>query len=203
MPKVEQKQQVISAIKDTMEGSSSIVVVDYRGLSVEQDTQLRKELREANVTYKVFKNTMMRFAFKETDYAQLDDVLAGPSALAISYDDPVAGPRILKKAAKDMQALEFKAGVVEGVLYDADGLLKIASIPSREEMLSKLLGSFKSPMAAFARTMKALSDKMTEENVAVAGDLAGNQAATPVEAEASDAEAVVTDEKVETEETAE
>lgn len=197
MPKVEQKQTVISAIKENIEGASSIVVVDYRGLTVEEDTLLRKTLREANVSYKVYKNTMMKFAFEGTDFAQLNDVLAGPSAIAISYDDATAGPRILKKMAKDMKALEFKAGVVEGELFDVDGIVKVASVPSREELLSKLLGSFKSPVSSFARTIKALADKMEEEGSATAGDLAAGivkeeaaaeETAEPV-AEAAEAEA--------------
>jgi len=183
VPKIEQKQTVITSIKEQIEGASSIVVVDYRGLTVEEDTVLRKTLREANVTYKVFKNSMMKFAFEGTDFAQLNDVLAGPSAIAVSYDDATAGPRILKKMAKDMKALEFKAGVVEGDLFDAEGILKVASVPSREELLSKLLGSFKSPISSFARTMKALADKMEEEGKATAGEVAAEVVKTEEVAE--------------------
>jgi len=172
VPKVEQKQTVVQAIKENLEGASSVVLVDYRGLTVEQDTTLRKALREANVTYKVYKNTMMRFAFEGTDFAQLNEELAGPSALAISYDDATAGPRVLKNMSKDMKALEFKAGVVDGELFDAEGIVKVASVPSREELLSKLLGSFKSPISAFARTAKAIADKMEEEGHETAAALA-------------------------------
>lgn len=190
MPKIEQKQTVIDAISAQMEGASSIVVVDYRGLTVEEDTVLRKNLREANVTYKVFKNSMMKFAFKGTDFEQLNDTLAGPSAIAISYDDATAGPRVLKKMSKDMKALEFKAGVVEGDLFDAEGILKVASVPSREELIAKLLGSFNSPISSFARTMKALAEKVEEEGVAVAGDLAtGASEAATEEAPAEEAPA--------------
>ena len=174
MAKVEMKQQVINSIKENLEGATSIVLVDYRGLTVEQDTVLRKTFREANVTYKVYKNTMMRFAFEGTDFAQLNDQLEGPSAAVISYADATAGPRIIKNLSKDMKALEFKAGVVEGVLYDSEGMLKVASVPSREELLSKLLGSFKSPISSFARTVKALAEKMEEEGSATAADVAAN-----------------------------
>ncbi len=174
MPKVEQKQVIINDIKGMIDGASSVVLVDYRGLSVEQDTRLRKELREAGVTYKVLKNSMMKFAFEGTDFAQLNDKLAGPSAVAISFEDPTIGPRILKKNVKEMKALEFKAGVVEGVLYDEKGIENIAEIPSREELLSKLLGSLKSPIATFARTVKALADKAEETGAATAADVAGN-----------------------------
>jgi len=172
VPKIEQKQTVIDAIKEQMNGASSIIVVDYRGLTVEQDTELRKNLREANVTYKVFKNSMMKFAFKGTDFESLNNVLVGPSAIAISYDDATAGPRVLKKMSKGMKALEFKAGIVEGELFDADGVLKVASVPSREELIAKLLGSFKSPIATFARTLKALAEKMEETESATAADVA-------------------------------
>jgi len=172
VPKIEQKQTVIDAIKEQMDGASSIVVVDYRGLTVEQDTELRKNLRDAGVTYKVFKNSMMKFAFKGTDFEQLSDVLAGPSAIAISYEDATAGPRVLKNMSKGMKALEFKAGVVEGELFDAAGVLKVASVPAREELLAKLLGSFKSPISSFARTLKALADKMEEVGSATAADVA-------------------------------
>lgn len=171
MPKVEQKQAVINGIKEQLQGASSVVLVDYRGLTVAQDTQLRKNLREANVTYRVFKNTMMRFAFEGTDFAQLDSHLEGPSAVAISYEDATAGARILKEAAKTMPNLEFKAGVVDGTYYNAAGIVKIASIPGRNELLSKLLGSFQSPMATFARVVKAVADKAAEQGVAKAGEL--------------------------------
>ncbi len=194
MPKIEQKQTVISAIQEQMEGASSIVVVDYRGLTVEQDTELRKNLREADVTYKVFKNSMMKFAFKGTDFEQLNNILAGPSAIAISYNDATAGPRVLKKMSKGMKALEFKAGVVDGELFDATGILKIASVQSREELLARLLGSFKSPISSFARAMKALAEKVEEEGVAVAGDLV--TAATTEEESVVEAEEAVVEEKV-------
>ena len=180
MPKVEQKQAVINGIKEHLQGASSVVLVDYRGLTVAQDTQLRKNLREANVTYRVFKNTMMRFAFEGTDFAQLDSHLEGPSAVAISYEDATAGARILKEATKTMPKLEFKAGVVDGTYYDAAGITKIASIPGKNELLSKLLGSFQSPVATVARVVKAVSDKAAEQGVATAGELA---VAAPAEAE--------------------
>lgn len=162
MPKVEQKQTVINVIKENLEGASSVVLVDYRGLSVEEDTKLRKDLREANVVYKVFKNSMMNFAFEGTDFDELRQHLAGPSAIAISYEDPTAGPRILNNIAKDFQALEFKAGVVEGAYYDVDGIKQVASIPPRDQLLAKLFGSFKSPISTFARTVKAIADKVEE-----------------------------------------
>lgn len=193
MANTELKQSVVETIKQNIEGATSVVLVDYRGLTVEQDTVLRKNLREANVTYKVYKNTLMRRAFEGTDFAKLDEQLSGPSAIAISYEDATAGPRVLKNMAKDMKALEFKGGVVEGDLFDADGIMKIASIPSRNELLSKLLGSFKSPVSSFARTIKALADKMAEEGQATAAEVAAG-----VVKEAPAVETVVVEEVVET-----
>jgi len=172
VPKVELKQGIVDEIKSNIAGAASIILVDHRGLSVEQDTKLRKSLREANVTYKVYKNSMMNFAFEGTEFATLQKHLAGPSAIAISYEDPTAGPRVLAGAAKDFKALEFKAGVIEGIAYDIDGIKKVAAIPPKDELLSKLLGSLKSPISKFARTMKALAEKVEETGSATAGDLA-------------------------------
>lgn len=158
MAKVELKQPVVQEISENVKDAQSVVVVDYRGLTVAEDTQLRRELREAGVTYKVYKNTMMNFAFKDTDFESLSDVLEGPSAIAISKDDATAPARVLAKFAKDAPALEIKAGVVEGTYYDADGMKAIASVPSRDELLSKLLGSIQSPISNFARVLKQIAE---------------------------------------------
>ena len=146
MAKVELKQPVIDEISANIKDAQSVVVVDYRGLTVAEDTQLRKELREAGVTYKVYKNTMMNFAFRGTDYESLAPVLEGPNAIAISTEDATAPARILAKFAKTAPALEIKAGVVEGTFYDANGMQAVAAVPSRDELLSKLLGSLQSPI---------------------------------------------------------
>ncbi len=158
MAKVELKQPIIQEISDNVKDAQSVVVVDYRGLTVAEDTKLRKELREAGVTYKVYKNTMMNFAFKDTDFESLSDVLEGPSAIAISKDDATAPARVLSKFAKEAEALEIKAGVVEGTFYDANGMKAIASVPAREELLSKLLGSLQSPIGNFARVLKQIAE---------------------------------------------
>lgn len=163
MPNIEKKQAVISEIKDKLSKATSAVLVDARGLTVEQDTQLRKVLREASVDYKVYKNSMMDFAVQGTPYEAMKDCFKGPSALAVCYDDPMAAARIMNKLLKAMPALEFKAGVVENVFYDANGVKAVADIPSREELLSKLLGSFKSPMASFARVIQAVADQRGSE----------------------------------------
>ena len=159
MAKVELKKPIVEEIAASVQGAQSVVLVDYRGLTVEQDTELRKQLREAGITYKVYKNTMMNFAFKGTDFESLTPYLAGPSAVAISTEDATAPARILCKFAKTANALEVKGGVVEGVAYDAKGIEDISKIPSREELLSKLLGSIQSPITNFARVMKQLAEK--------------------------------------------
>ncbi len=159
MAKVELKQPIVEEISNYIKDAQSVVLVDYRGLTVEQDTKLRKLCRENDVVYKVYKNTMMNFAFKGTDFEALAPYLEGPSAVAISSTDATAPARIMGKFAKDAKELEIKGGVVEGVAYDAKGIESIASIPSREELLSKLLGSMQSPIANFARVMNQLAEK--------------------------------------------
>lgn len=159
MAKVELKQPVVEEISASIKDAQSVVLVDYRGLTVEQDTNLRKTLREADITYKVYKNTMMNFAFKGTDCEALAPYLEGPSAIAISSSDATAPARVLCNFAKTADKLEIKGGVVEGVAYDAAGIANIAKIPSREELLSKLLGSIQSPITNFARVMNQLAEK--------------------------------------------
>lgn len=158
MAKVELKQPIIQEISENVKDAQSVVVVDYRGLTVAEDTQLRRELREAGITYKVYKNTMMNFAFKDTDFESLAPVLEGPSAIAISTEDATAPARVLAKFAKSAPALEIKAGVVEGTFYDADGMKSIAAVPSREELVSKLLGSLQSPITNFARVLNQIAE---------------------------------------------
>ena len=159
MAKIEIKKPVVEEISASIKDAQSVVLVDYRGLTVEQDTKLRKELRDAGITYKVYKNTMMNFAFKGTDCEALAPYLEGPSAIAISVTDATAPARVLGKFAKTAKALEIKAGVVEGQVFDGAGINAIASIPNREELLSKLLGSIQSPIANFARVMKQIAEK--------------------------------------------
>lgn len=158
MPKVEEKQVVVNEIKDKLLKASSIVLVNARGLTVEQDTLLRKNLREAGVDYKIYKNTMVNFAVEGTQYEDIKPYLAGPTAVAFSYEDATVAARIISKEIKVAPALEFKAGVIDSVVYDAAGVSAIANIPSKEELLSKLLGSFKSPMASFARLINAIAE---------------------------------------------
>ncbi len=159
MAKVEVKKPIVDEISASIKDAQSVVLVDYRGLTVEQDTQLRKNLREAGIIYKVYKNTFMNFAFKGTQFEGLTPYLEGPSAVAISADDATAPARVLSEFAKTADKLEIKAGVVEGNVYDAKGMATIASIPSRDVLLSKLLGSLQSPVTNFARVMNQLAEK--------------------------------------------
>ncbi len=159
MAKVELKQPVVEEIKETVKDAQSVVLVDYRGLTVEQDTRLRKSLREADVTYKVYKNTMVKLAVDGTDLDSIKVDLEGPTAIAVSKTDATAPARVLSKFAKEAPALEIKSGVVEGTYYDAAGIKSIAAVPSREELLSKFLGSIQSPIANFARVIKQIAEK--------------------------------------------
>ena len=159
MAKIEIKKPIVEEISATIKDAQSVVLVDYRGLTVAQDTELRKQLREAGITYKVYKNTMMNFAFKGTDFEALAPYLDGPNAMAVSTTDATAPARVLANFAKTAKELEIKAGVVEGTVYDANGMKAISEIPSREELLSKLLGSIQSPIANFARCMNQLAEK--------------------------------------------
>ena len=157
--KVELKQPSVQAIADDIKDAQSVVLVDYRGLTVAQDTELRKQLREAGVIYKVCKNTMMKRAFEGTEFAGLEEYLEGPSALVVSKDDATAPARIICKFAKTAEALEVKAGVVEGNVYDAAGINELSKVPSREELLSKLLGSLQSPITNLARVLNQIAEQ--------------------------------------------
>ena len=159
MAKIELKKPIIEEIQSSIKDAKSVVVVDYRGLTVEQDTRLRKTLRENNITYKVYKNTMINFAIQGTEFEGLAPYLEGPTAIAISTEDATAPARAICKFAKEAPKLEVKAGIVEGTAYDAKGIAQIASVPSREELLAKLLGSMKSPISNLARVLNQIAEQ--------------------------------------------
>lgn len=179
MAKVELKAPVVQEISGYLNGATAAVLVDYRGLTVAQDTALRKELREAGITYKVYKNTMINFAVKDTVFADLSQKLDGPTAIAITSGDATAPARILAKFAKTADKLQLKAGVVEGTYFDENGIVAIASIPSRDELLGRLFGSMKSPITNMARVLNQIAE---------AG---GASACTSAASEEAPAEAVV------------
>lgn len=154
-----QKAAIVAEISEQIKDADSIVVVDYRGLTVAEDTKLRKALREEGVVYKVYKNTFITSAIKGTDFEGIAPYLEGPTAIAIGKEDATAPARVIAKFAKDAKALEIKGGVVEGNIYDVKGIEKIATIPSRDQLISKLLGSLQSPITNFARVMNQLAEK--------------------------------------------
>lgn len=159
MAKVELKQPIVDEIAELLNGAATAVVVDYRGLTVAQDTELRKQLRTAGITYKVYKNTLIKRAAEGTAFAALEPHLEGPTAIAVSKEDATAPARILAEFAKKADKLEIKGGVVEDNYYDAKGMQVIATIPSREILLGRLLGSMQSPIANFARVLNQIAEK--------------------------------------------
>ena len=167
MAKVELKQPIVEAISEELKGAQSVVLVDYRGLTVAQDTELRKKLREAGVTYRVYKNTMMKRAFEGTEFEGLEGCLEGPSAIAISKEDATAPARILCEFAKGADKLELKGGVVEGTVYDVAALSELAKIPSREVLLSRLLGvcshQLQTSLALSNRSQKKMAKQLQRQ----------------------------------------
>ena len=176
MAKVEIKQPIVNEIAENVKDAASVVVVDARGLTVAQDTELRKQLRAEGITYKVYKNTLMRRAFEGTEFESLNVVLEGPSAIAISKDDATAAARVLAKFAKTAPKLELQAGVVEGSFYDAKGMQAVASVPSREELISKLLGSLQSPITNFARVLNQIAEQGGASSAAPAAEAPAEEA---------------------------
>ncbi len=159
---LEEKKQIVSAMTEQFKTAVSGVFVDYCGLTVEEDTQLRNKLREAGVEYKVIKNTLTRFAAKEVGFDELDPILNGPTSLAISMTDEVAPAKVIADFAKDHQQLEIKAGFLDGKVLALDEVKQLAATPNRETLLAKLLGSLNAPISNLARTLQALVDNGVE-----------------------------------------
>ena len=159
---LEEKKQIVSAIAEQFMTAVSGVFVDYCGLTVEQDTQLRNKLREAGVEYKVIKNTLTRFAAKEVGFDELDPILNGPTSLAISMTDEVAPAKVIAEFAKTHEQLEIKAGFLEGKVLQLDEVKTLAATPNRETLIAKLLGSLNAPISNLARTLQALVDNGVE-----------------------------------------
>lgn len=178
----QEKQVIIDEIKEKLSKAKSTVVIDYMGITVEQADAMRKNLREADVDYTVYKNTLVKRAIEGTEYEKLAEVLEGPSAFAISYDDVTAPARILNKAMSDFEKMSFKAAVVEGNFYEPDGIKALAKIPSREELIAKFMGSIQSPISAAVRTFAAIRDAKPAD-----GAEAPKQEAAEAQAEAPEA----------------
>ena len=164
---LESKKAKVAALTEMLQDSVSFVLVDYKGISVEDDTKLRKELREAGVHYVVEKNSMLRFAFKNMGIDAFDEVLHGTTAVALSKDDQTAPARVLGKFAADHEDFfNLKAGYVDGVAYDTAGVMALSKIPSKDVLLAQLVGSLQGPLRKLAATLQALADKKNEEEAA-------------------------------------
>ncbi|SHK45057.1 50S ribosomal protein L10 [Paramaledivibacter caminithermalis] len=151
---IETKKAVVNEIREKIASSQSAVLVDYRGLTVEETTELRKRFREAGVEYKVYKNSLMRFAFKEEGLEEFNQHLKGPNAIAFGIEDPVAPAKISKDFAKDHKNLEIKAGVVDGKVIDLDGVIGLADLPPREVLIAQVLGGLNGPISGFANVLQ-------------------------------------------------
>lgn len=160
---IEKKKQIVEEITEKFKNSVSTIVVDYRGLNVAEITELRKQLREAGVEFKVYKNTLTRRAAEAAELAEINDVLTGPNAIAFSNDDVVAPAKILNNFAKENEALEIKVGVIEGKVVSVEEIKALAELPSREGLLSMLLSVLQAPIRNFALAAKAVADQKEEQ----------------------------------------
>lgn len=156
---LEQKQAAVAALAEQIKSSCIGVIVDYKGISVADDTVLRKELREANVKYSVVKNTLLNFAAKEVGLEGLDEVLNGTTAIATCEDDYTAAPRILGKYADGHDNFTIKSGFMDGKVVDLETIDSLAKLPTKEVLLATVLNAFQAPIAAFARAVQAIVDK--------------------------------------------
>lgn len=151
---LEQKKEVVSSLSQMIKDACGIVLADYRGLTVEQDTELRNALRKAGIEYKVVKNTMTRFAMKENGLEDIDPYLNGPTAMALS-SDPTAPAKVLSEYARKFEKLQIKAGVVEGKVIDIDGVKALADLPPREVLIARVLGGFNAPISGLVNVLNA------------------------------------------------
>lgn len=158
--KIEQKKQIVQEIKDKIDRAQAVVLVDYRGLNVEEVNELRKKYREAGVEYKVYKNTLMRFAFKDAGLEEFNNYLTGPNAVAFSYDDPVSAAKVTSEFAKEHDKLEIKAGIVDGEVIDVNRVKELANLPSREVLIAQVLGGLNGPISGFANVLQGTIRKL-------------------------------------------
>lgn len=178
---IKAKSALVEEIAAKLKEAQSTVVVEYRGLSVAEVTELRRNLRAEDVEFKVYKNSLVRRATELTGYEGLNAQLTGPNAIAFGNSDAVAPARVLAKFAKDHEALVIKAGVVEGKLLDVDEVKEISKLPNREGMYSMLLGMLQAPVSKFARVVKAVAEAKENGSTAEA-----KEDAAPVEAAANE-----------------
>ena len=160
---LESKKAVVAGLVERLQAAQAGVIADYRGLTVAQDTELRAKLREAGVEYTIVKNTLLNFAAKEVGLEELEPVLHGPTALATSSTDLVASAKVLVDFAKSNEQLEIKGGFVEGKVISVDEVKVYASIPSKEVLISKMMGSLQAPVGNLVRALDAIAKKMESE----------------------------------------
>lgn len=163
---IAKKAQEVEAVAAKLKEASSAIIVDYRGLTVEEVTKLRSELREAGVEMKVIKNSILRRAAKAADLEGLDEVFQGPTAVAFSNDDVVAPAKIMSNFAKQAEALEIKGGVIEGKVSSVEAINELAALPNREGMLSMLLSVLQAPVRNVAYAVNAVAEAKEGEEVA-------------------------------------
>jgi len=157
------KEAKVAEIKEKMEKAQGIIFAKYQGLTVEEDTELRKALREAGVEYKVYKNTLTTLAAKELGFDGIVDALEGPLSVAFGYEDPTVPAKVLNDFAKNHKKLELVAGIVQGEIFDEAKVKQLATIPSREVLIAKLLGSFKAPLSNLAYLLNAIKEQKESE----------------------------------------
>ena len=196
---LEAKKAQVAEVVEVLKAAQTGIIVDYRGLNVEEDTQLRNKLREANVKYFVIKNTLLLRAAKELGLEALEAALHGPTAIAVSSEDAVAPAKVLADFAKENEKLELKAGFMDGAVMNLDEIKKLAATPNRETLLAKMLGSINAPISNLARTLQAIvdggeeiSDLLAKKGADAAP--AAEEAAAETVAEEAPAEAPVAEE---------
>jgi len=150
---LQQKKQIVQELVEKMKAASAGILVNYRGLTVEEDTELRRRFRKAGVEYKVVKNTLTKLAAKEVGYGELEPQLNGPTSLAISADDPVAPAKILVEFSKNNEKLEIKGGFVDGKVIGINEIKALADLPSRETLIAKVLGGFNAPISGLVNVL--------------------------------------------------
>lgn len=148
------KEQIVNEIKDKFGRASSIVLVDYQGLNVEEATELRKKFREAGAEYKVYKNTLMRRALVDLGFEEIVPFLVGSNAVALGYDDPVTPAKIIAEYSKETEKMELKVGIVDQQFVDTDGVKALSELPSREELVARVVGGLNSPIVGFVNVLQ-------------------------------------------------
>ncbi len=155
MAKIEEKQQVVQEIKQKLDAATLVICTDYRGLNVEQITELRNKLRVPGVEYKVLKNTMFRFALQQSGFGDIAPQITGPNAVVFSQEDPVGPAKTIFEFAKTNKELEIKLGILQGQMIDADKIKDLAQLPPREILLGQVVGTMQAPITSFVRVLNA------------------------------------------------